>query len=460
MQGDQKGIHFIGIGGAGMSGIATVLLGMKDCRVSGSDIKNSPVVERLKALGAVCQIGHREANISDQIDEVVVSTAISATNPEILEAKRRGLPLVRRGEMLARLMRSKRGIAVAGAHGKTTTTSMTALVLEGNGLDPTILIGGDLSNIGGNAKVGKGEFLVAEADESDGSFLLLDPEIAIVTNIEDDHMDYYGSQENIIKAFGQFLQRVPAHGLAIVCLDDPILKQMIPRLTCQVVTYGSRDSGANFTLHSHGVENGISRGEVYYHGERLGELELAVPGYHNLLNAMAAMAVGWHVGLTFSRIADSLKEFRGAKRRFQLIGETKGIKIVDDYAHHPTEIKATLQAARSAHGGRIVVVFQPHRYTRTRQLYREFAGAFHNADLLILTDIYPASEAPLEGINTRLIIDHIPHRAGQEVNYLATLEDAVTFLQNHVQEGDLVLTMGAGDVWTLGGELLKRLEEK
>ncbi|AQS58288.1 UDP-N-acetylmuramate--L-alanine ligase [Desulforamulus ferrireducens] len=460
MQGEQKGIHFVGIGGAGMSGIATVLLGMKDYRVSGSDIKTSPVVERLKKLGAVCYIGHRESNISEQIDEVVVSTAISADNPEVLEAQRRGLPLVRRGEMLARLMRSKRGIAVAGAHGKTTTTSMTALVFEGNGLDPTILIGGDLSNIGGNAKVGQGEFLVAEADESDGSFLLLDPEIAIVTNIDDDHMDYYGSQENIIKAFGQFLQKVPAHGLAVVCLDNPILKQMIPGLSCPVVTYGSRDSGADYTLHYHSVENGISRGEVYYQGKRLGQLELVVPGYHNLLNAMAAMAVGRHVGLDFSGIAAALREFRGAKRRFQVIGETKGIKIVDDYAHHPTEIKATLQAARSAHKGRIVVVFQPHRYTRTRQLYREFARAFHHADLLIMTDIYAASETPLEGINTQLIIDHIPHREGQQVVYQATLGEAVTYLYHHVQEGDLVLTMGAGDVWTLGGELLKRLEEK
>ncbi|SHK24501.1 UDP-N-acetylmuramate--L-alanine ligase [Desulforamulus aeronauticus DSM 10349] len=460
MQGDQKGIHFVGIGGAGMSGIATVLLGMEDYRVSGSDIKTSPVVERLEALGAVCHIGHNEANISDQTDEVVVSTAISSTNPEILEAQRRGLPLVRRGEMLARLMRSKRGIAVAGAHGKTTTTSMTALVLEGNGLDPTILIGGDLSNIGGNAKVGQGEFLVAEADESDGSFLLLNPEIAIVTNIEDDHMDYYGSQENIITAFREFLHKVPAEGLAIVCLDDPILKQMIPGLPCQVVTYGSRDSGADFTLHSYRVENGISRGEIYYQGDRLGELELYVPGTHNLLNAMATVAVGQYVGLPFSGIANALKEFRGAKRRFQAIGEIDGIKIVDDYAHHPTEIKATLQAARSAHRGRIIVVFQPHRYTRTRQLYREFAGAFNNADLLILTDIYAASETPLEGINTQLIIDHIPHREGQEVHYLATLQDAVNFLQNRVREGDLVLTMGAGDVWTLGGELLKRLEEK
>lgn len=460
MQGNQKGIHFVGIGGAGMSGIATVLLGLEGYRVSGSDIKTSSVVERLEAMGAICHIGHKQDNINEQIDEVVVSTAISSDNPEIMEAKRRGLPLVRRGEMLARLMQNKRGIAVAGAHGKTTTTSMTALVLEGNGLDPTILIGGDLSNIGGNAKVGRGEFLVAEADESDGSFLLLDPEIAIVTNIEDDHMDYYGTQENIIKAFGEFLQKLPSEGLAILCLDDPILKQMIPGLPCQVVTYGSRDSGADFTLHSYRTENGISRGEVHYQGERLGELELYVPGTHNLLNALAAVAVGRYAGLEFSGIANSLREFRGAKRRFQVIGETEGIKVVDDYAHHPTEIKATLQAARSAHEGRIVVVFQPHRYTRTRQLYQEFARAFHNADLLVLTDIYAASETPIEGIDTRLIIEHIPNREGQEVHYVPTLGDAVDFLQNRVQEGDLVLTMGAGDVWTLGRELLKRLEEK
>lgn len=460
MQGKLERVHFIGIGGAGMSAIATVLLGMGGYRVSGSDIKGSVVTERLKKQGAICHIGHAAQNITNEIDAVIVSTAIAPDNPEILEAKRLGIPLVRRGEMLARLMKEKKGIAVAGAHGKTTTTSMIALVLENNGLDPTIIIGGDLSNIGGNAKQGHGEYLVAEADESDGSFLLLDPKITVVTNIEDDHMDYYKSQENIIKAFRQFLHKVPTDGLAVLCKNDPVLREMGPTLSCPVITYGPKGCNADYEIEVLAVMDGLSRGDIFYHGERLGTLELHVPGQHNLLNALAAVAVGRHIGIEFAGIARALREFWGAKRRYQRIGESQGVQVVDDYAHHPTEIKATLQAARSAHPGRIITVFQPHRYTRTRQLYREFGQSFQNADQVILTDIYAASETPIEGIHTKLIVDAIPHREGQEVIYLPTLKDAADFLQKNVQSGDLVLTMGAGDVWTLGGELIRRLEEK
>jgi len=459
VQGNLKRVHFVGIGGAGMSGIATVLLGM-GYRVSGSDIKRSAVLERLKALGATCHIGHEAGNITRDIDTVVISTAISPDNPEVLEARRLGIPLVKRGEMLARLMREKRGIAVAGAHGKTTTTSMTALVLEENGLDPTILIGGDLSNIGGNAKLGRGELLVAEADESDGSFLLLDPQVAVVTNIEDDHLDYYGSQEKLVEAFQAFLRKVPQDGVAVICLDDPILKEMREGLPCPVITYGSRDSGADYVLHSFATKDGMNCGEVYCGGEKLGTLELRVPGYHNLLNALAAIAVGRHLGLDFAQITGALRLFKGAKRRYQLVGEARGVRVVDDYAHHPTEVKATLQAARSAHPGRIIAVFQPHRYTRTRQLYREFGQSFGKADLVILTDIYAASEQPIEGVHTKLIIETIPRREGQQVMYLPSLAEAADFLVKEARSGDLVLTMGAGDVWTLGGELLKRLEEK
>ncbi|MCL5289581.1 MAG: UDP-N-acetylmuramate--L-alanine ligase [Bacillota bacterium] len=458
MQG--KRVHFIGIGGAGMSGIAAVLLGFGQHRVSGSDIKRSAVVERLEAMGALCSIGHEARNIDRDLDMVVVSTAISPDNPEIAEANRQGIPLVRRGEMLARLMRQKSGIAVAGAHGKTTTTSMTALVLEENRLDPTILIGGDLSNIGGNAKVGHGEYLVAEADESDGSFLLLDPQIAVVTNIEDDHLDYYGSLDKLVQAFEDFLHKVPADGLAVICQDDPTLRKMKEGLSCSVITYGSKESGAEYILHPLETKDGMNRGEVYRRGEKLGTLELHVPGYHNLLNALAAVAVGRHLGLEFQDIARALLHFRGAKRRYQLIGETKGIKVVDDYAHHPTEVKATLQAARSVHPGRIVAVFQPHRYTRTRQLYREFGQSFGNADMVILNDIYAASEQPIEGVHTKLIVNAIPRRQGQQVVYLPTLKDAADFLATEAKSGDLVLTMGAGDVWTLGSELLRRLEEQ
>lgn len=459
MQGNLKRIHFVGIGGAGMSGIATVLLGL-GYRVSGSDAKYSAVLERLQRLGAICYVGHEAGQIDRDIDTVVISTAISPDNPEVLAANRLGIPLVKRGEMLARLMQSKRGIAVAGAHGKTTTTSMTALVLEENGLDPTILIGGDLSKIGGNAKLGRGELLLAEADESDGSFLLLEPQVAVVTNIEDDHLDYYGSQERLTEAFRSFLNKVPQHGVAVICLDDPVLKQMRGSLTCPLITYGSQDAGADYVLHALKGKDGFNCGEVYYRGEKLGTLALQVPGHHNLLNALAAVAVGRYLGLTFTQITKALRTFQGAKRRFQLIGEAGGVRVVDDYAHHPTEVKATLQAAISVHPGRIIAVFQPHRYSRTRQLYREFGQSFGQADLVVFTDIYAASEQPIEGVHTKLIIDAMPKKAGQRVVYLPGLAEVADFLANEVRQGDLVLTMGAGDIYTLGRALLKRLEEK
>lgn len=459
MQVKERGIHFVGIGGAGMSGIATVLLGLGGYRVSGSDLKKTAVIQRLESLGATCYIGHAAENLKN-VDMVITSTAISSDNPEVAEAQRLGIPLIRRGAMLARLMKEKQGIAVAGAHGKTTTTSMVALVLEKNGLDPTILIGGDLSYIGGNAKLGRGEYLVAEADESDGSFLLLDPAVAVVTNVEDDHLDHYGSKENIIKAFVEFLHKVPSNGLAVLCLDDPILREIRVDLPCPVVTYGSKNSGADYTLSAHEMGSGVTRGEVTFHGEKLGVLELQVPGYHNLLNALATVAAGRYLGLDFEQIAGALAAFTGAKRRYQLLGEVKGIKIVDDYAHHPTEIRATLQAARYAHPGRVIVVFQPHRYTRTRQLFREFGASFGHADLLILTDIYSAGETPIEGINTKLILDAIANKEGQQILHLPTLKEAQEFLLNNLTEGDLVLTMGAGDVWTLGRDLLRRLGER
>lgn len=460
MQGKDKKVHFIGIGGAGMSGIATVMLEMGGYQVSGSDIKRSAVIDRLENLGAKCNIGHKTSNINNEIDAVVYSTAISPENPEILETQRLGIPLIRRGQMLARLMKEKKGIAVAGAHGKTTTTSMTALILEENSFDPTIIIGGDLSNIGGNAKLGQGEYMVAEADESDGSFLLLDPNIAVVTNIEDDHLDYYGTRENIAKAFRQFLAKLSAEGLAVICLDDPVLKEITTGLTCQVVTYGSLGSGADYQIKVLETRNGVNQGEVYFQEERLGMLELHVPGYHNLLNAMAAVAIGRHLNLDFEKIARALRKFTGAKRRFQVIGKVNGITVVDDYAHHPTEVKATLQAARTSHPGRIVTIFQPHRYSRTKQLFKEFGQSFTNGDLIILTDIYAASELPLEGVHTKLILDAIPLQEGQQVLYLPTLKDAADYLADYANPGDLVLTMGAGDVWTLGRELIKRLEEK
>lgn len=456
MQISEKGIHFVGIGGAGMSGIATVLLGMGGYRVSGSDVKRSNVTDRLESQGAICYIGHSADNLKN-VDMVVISTAISPDNPEVLQAKRLGLKVVRRGEMLAWLMKEKKGVAIAGAHGKTTTTSMAALVLEQNSLDPTILIGGDLSNIGGNAKTGQGNILIAEADESDGSFLLLDPIITIVTNIEDDHLDHYGTRESIIAAFKEYLHKVPASGMAILCHDDPVLRDLGKELLCPLITYGTKESGALYTLGSVEFSGGLNKGEVFFRGESLGLVELQVPGHHNLLNALAAIALGRYLGISFENITIALKDFKGAKRRYQLIGEPRGVKIVDDYAHHPTEIKATLQAASNSHAGRVITVFQPHRYTRTRQLFKEFGESFHNSDVVILTDIYPASEAPIDGVSTKLIIEAIPHKENQQVIYLPTLDRAAEFLEGNVAEGDLVLTMGAGDIWTLGRELLRRL---
>ncbi|KNZ70470.1 UDP-N-acetylmuramate--L-alanine ligase [Thermincola ferriacetica] len=454
---DQTQFHFIGIGGAGMSGLARILL-QKGMRVSGSDIKSSRTFSQLKELGAKVYLGHSRENISEEIRVVVVSSAISPDNEELAEARKKGLKILHRGDVLAGLMAEKKGIAVAGAHGKTTTTSMIALVLEKNGLDPTVVVGGELFDIGSNAKLGKGEYLVAEADESDGSFLKLSPYIEVITNIEDDHLDYYGSTEKIDAAFQEFTEKIPDEGFCILCFNSPKVKVLADKLKKPFISYGigvpAEYEGRNVLCQ--GTQSSV---DVFYRNEYLGKLRLNVPGEHNLANALAALAVGRLVGLSFEQVADALASFTGVGRRFQLIGQVKGITVVDDYAHHPTELKATLQAAQKAGFTRIISVFQPHRFTRTKFLYRQFGEAFHGPDIIIITEIYSAGEKPIAGVSAQLIIDEVKKHTTAPVYFLKTEEDILEFLLANTRSGDLVLTLGAGNIWAVGVELVRRLKE-
>ncbi|MFA4885930.1 MAG: UDP-N-acetylmuramate--L-alanine ligase [Desulfotomaculaceae bacterium] len=457
MQSTQH-VHFIGIGGSGMNGIALIMLGL-GYRVTGSDLKPSATTERLEALGVACYTGHNGENLGNA-DLVVASTAIPPDNAELVEAKKRGLSVVHRSEMLAWLMRRQKGIAIAGAHGKTTTTSMAALMLEKNKLEPTIVIGGELTDIGGNAKLGKGEYIVAEADESDGSFLKLDPFIEVITNIEDDHLDYYKCEENIAAAFREFMAKVPDSGLAVVCLDDPGIRKQMEGYERPCQTYALDNPQADYTMKNIRLNGQLTSGDVYYQGLYLGALELSVPGRHNLSNALAVVAVGRFIGLAMEDITTALKSFTGAGRRFQLTGEVNGIKVIDDYAHHPTEIKATLRAAVQVKTGRVVGVFQPHRYTRTSILGERFGEAFKDADVVIISEIYSAGESPIEGVSARTIISAIEKHDGREAIYLPTRQEIVDYLARTARPGDMILTMGAGDIWNAGVELVDRLKER
>lgn len=449
-------VHFVGIGGSGMSGIAGIMRGL-GCRVTGSDLKISAVTSWLESFGITCYTGHAAENIHGAT-LVVASTAIPTDNVELVAAKNKGVPVLHRSEMLALLMQRQKGIAIAGAHGKTTTTSMMALVLEKNGMDPTIVIGGELSEIGGSAKLGGGEYLVAEADESDGSFLRLEPAIAIVTNIEDDHLDHYKNVENIVQAFWDFMQKVPLSGLAVVCLDDPKIRKLLEKYDRPCLTYALEQPGADYTMEVVRLNGTATSGDVYWRGEKLGRLELSVPGTHNLSNALAVVAVCRFIGLEFKEIAAALNSFKGAGRRFQLVGEVNGIRVVDDYAHHPSEVVATLRAARQVKNGRIISVFQPHRHTRTALLWKRFGEAFSGADLIIINDIYSAGELPIEGVNAQLIVSAIERHEGRSVVYLATRQEIVNYLAREARPGDLVLTMGAGDIGSVGVELVRRLK--
>jgi UDP-N-acetylmuramate--alanine ligase len=454
-------VHFVGIGGIGMSGIAEVLLNL-GYKVSGSDLKPSPTTERLRQLGAqVFDHGHAAANLSGA-EVVVTSSAIARDNPEVAEARRLHVPVIQRAEMLAELMRLKYGIAIAGMHGKTTTTSMVAAVLAAGGLDPTVIVGGRVEAMGSNARLGKSQYLVAEADESDRSFLKLSPILAVVTNIDREHMDCYRDMPDVEQAFVDFIDRVPFYGMALLCHDDERLRGLLPRVERRIVTYGQRE-GSDFRITGETVcsaeEGPGSRFVVNYRGADLGAFRLHVPGAHNVLNATAAVAVGIGLDIAMPAIREALENFRGVDRRFQVIGRAGGITIVDDYGHHPTEIRATLAAARQCGFGRIHVIFQPHRYTRTRDLAQEFAGAFTAADTVQVLDIYAASEPPISGITAEALAPTI-RTASATANYAPSFADAVETVCSIASSGDLVLTLGAGNVFHLAPEIVSRLASR
>jgi UDP-N-acetylmuramate--alanine ligase len=449
-------IHFVGIGGAGMSGIAEVLLNM-GYRVTGSDLRRNEAVERLERLGAKVFVGHEAAHI-EGAHVVVYSSAVARDNVEVQAARQRQVPAIPRAEMLAELMRLKYGIAVAGTHGKTTTTSLVAAVVGGGGFDPTVVVGGRLHGLGASARLGQGEFLVAEADESDGSFLKLTPTIAVVTTIDAEHLDHWGTVDALAEGFLAFVNKVPFYGVAVLCLDQPWIQRLIPRVEKRLLTYGL-ESGADFTARRVALAGLTSRFEVVHRGRSLGECLLQIPGRHNVLNALAALAVGTDLEIPFPAIQRALAGFAGVQRRFQVRGEAGGVMVVDDYGHHPAEVRATLAAARAAFDRRVVTVFQPHRYTRTLHLRQEFLTAFYQTDVLVVMDIYPAGEPPIPGVHARDLAEGIAAHGHREVVYLDNDRQRILdHLVEITRPGDLVLTLGAGDVGVLGPELLARLE--
>src|SRR5437879_4824058 len=443
-------VHFVGIGGIGMSGIAEVLLTL-GYKVSGSDRKLSPLTERLTRLGATVFEGHSAANI-EGAEVVVTSSAIGRNNPEVAAARERHIPVIQRAEMLAELMRLKYGIAVAGMHGKTTTTSMVAAVLAAGGLDPTVVVGGRVDAMGSNARLGKSQYLVAEADESDRSFMKLSPIIAVVTNIDREHMDCYRDMQDVEQTFVDFLDRLPFYGMAVVCNDDERVRALIPQLARRAVTYGLRDD-SDFRIHmlpqpkatDDGIACAINQFSVEYRGQSLGEFRLFVPGIHNVLNATAAVAVGIGLDMKPNDIRRALEEFRGVDRRFQLKGKVAGVSVVDDYGHHPTEIRATLAAARQCGFKRVHVIFQPHRYNRTRDPMNEFTSAFSAADTLLVLDIYAASEQPISGITGEALAERIT-KSGPFAGYASSFDNAVSQACANAQPGDMILTLGPGRV--------------
>jgi UDP-N-acetylmuramate--alanine ligase len=449
-------IHFVGIGGSGMSGIAEILLNL-GYRVTGSDQRRNDAIERLEQLGAKVFIGHESSHIQGA-HVVVYSSAVAADNIEVQVARQRAIPVIPRAEMLAELMRLKYGIAVAGTHGKTTTTSMIGSVLAEGRLDPTIVVGGRITSLGSNARLGQGDYLVAEADESDGSFLKLAPTIAVVTTVDAEHLDHYGSLDAIGDAFVAFVNKVPFYGAAVLCLDQPNIQLLMPRIQKRVVTYGL-ESGADLVARRLHLSGLTSRFEVFHRGNALGECTLQVPGRHNVLNALAAIAVALDLEVPFLTIQKALAGFAGVQRRFQVVGHAGTITVVDDYGHHPVEIRATLAAAKAGFDRRVVVIFQPHRYTRTLHLYQEFVTAFNQADVLVVMDIYPAGEAPIPGISAADLADAIRAHGHRDVTYLG--RDRARVLEHVVdvsRPGDLIITLGAGDVGHVALELLRRLE--
>jgi UDP-N-acetylmuramate--alanine ligase len=455
-----KKLHFVGIGGIGMSGIAEILID-QGFTITGSDRAASDNTERLEGLGARVYIGHDAKNLEPDVDAVVYSSAVrTEENPETREALQRKIPVIRRAEMLAEVMRLKYGIGIAGTHGKTTTTSMVSLVLMEGGVDPTVIVGGRLHGLAGsNARMGKGEFIVVEADEYDRSFLSITPTIAVLTTLETDHLDCYRDLEDIKGAFIQFVNKVPFYGFVVLCLDEPALQDIMPRIKKKIITYGlngQADLQAVDLIH----KQNKTRFTVLRGNTELGEIELQLPGKHNVQNALAAIAVGLELNVPFAQVKAGIEKFTGVFRRWEVKAELQGLTIVDDYAHHPTEIKATLSGVKAGWRRRVICVFQPHLYSRTRDFYDEFGRSFFNADVLVLTDVYPAREEPIQGVSGELIANAAREFGHKQVHYVPDKKNVPDFLMSIKQEGDIIITMGAGDIWRFGEQFIAMLKAK
>ncbi len=457
MYGRIKKIHFIGIGGIGMSGIAELLLN-QGYRVSGSDLRESDTTRRLTGLGGEIVIGHSAENITE-VDVVVTSTAVKTDNPEVVEALRQHVAVIPRAEMLAELMRMKYGIAIAGTHGKTTTTSMMSVVLQHAGVDPTAVIGGKLDAFGSNAKLGRGKFLIAEADESDGSFMHLSPTIAVVTNIDVDHLDFYSGIEEIKQIFVDFINKVPFYGRAVLCLGDPNIQDILPAVKKRFTTYGF-SSQADFYAEDVQHRQGRTSFTAYYQGGELGRISFRMPGRHNVLNALAVIAVAHELEIPFQTIIGGFRNFGGLQRRFELRDEINNIMIIDDYGHHPVEIKATLGAAKSGWSKRVIAVFQPHRYSRTEALFDDFLTAFYQADQLVITAVYAAGEESIEGATGEALAQGIVEHGHKAVSYRSTIDEVSDYLAEIVEPGDMVVTLGAGNINQVCDLLAERLRKK
>ncbi len=456
-RGKASQIHFVGIGGIGMSGIAELLLNL-GYRVSGSDLRASDVTRRLQSLGARLHLGHEAGHI-EGADVVVISSAVPAENLEVVAAREVAIPVIPRAEMLAELMRLKYGIAIAGSHGKTTTTSLVAHLLQSGGLDPTVVVGGKINTLGTNARLGQGDYLVAEADESDGSFLYYSPALAIVTNIDAEHLDHYGSLEALHAAFLTFINRLPFYGLAVLCLDHPTIQDLLPQVEKRFTTYGF-SSQADWQAQNLDPQGLTTHFEVLHRGEPYGNFTLPMVGAHNVLNALAAVAIADEMGVPAAVSEASLATFEGVQRRFTVRGEAAGVTVVDDYGHHPTEIAAVLDGARKAMDRRVVAVFQPHRYTRTRDCFEDFTRAFNDADTVLLTPIYEAGEAPIEGFDAETLTQAISRHGHHDARYAPSFEAVCERLLPELAEGDLVICFGAGDIWKASEALLEALRQK
>jgi UDP-N-acetylmuramate--alanine ligase len=452
----KKKLHFVGIGGIGMSGIAEILLDLGH-RVSGSDRQKSELTDYLEAKGAVVYEGHSAEYIND-VDFLVYSSAINKDNPEMKEAVRKNIPRIRRAEMLGQLMNRKFGVAIAGTHGKTTTASMTGNILISAGLDPTIIVGGRIKSLMTNARLGKGEILLAEADEYDRSFLTLNPKIAVITSLETDHLDIYSGLEDIKNTFTQFAARLPFDGSLIVCIDEENIRDIKKHFDCTVITYGFSQE-AQLRAENLEFKENHAVFDVVHEGAGLGKVKLAVPGQYNVKNALAAVAVGMELEIPFDKISRALADFTGVDRRFEIKGLVNDVMVVDDYAHHPTEVQAALNGAKDGWDRRVIVIFQPHLYSRTQDFYKEFAKALSVADMVVVTDVYPAREKPAAGVSGALIVDELKSIGHKQVFYIEDKKDVPEFLQNIIQPADMLITMGAGDIWQIDENLLSVLEK-